>query len=269
MYVNGILLHVTENLIENAKATVIITHGIAEHSGRYEKMKKILNHEGYNAIAYDLRGHGQSAGKRGKLKHHLEMIEDLHTLVLEAKKLDRPIYLLGHSLGGLIVHMYAVTYHDVSGIIVSGAITDYIKDVLPLRIFGPKLLGWYSVKTNFADNKLSRIQHVETEYINDPLNLKKMYGSLIGNMLVNGVKYLKKHIKEHNVPTLILHGGHDKIVPYYMAEAMNQSIQHNDKKLIIYKEAYHEIYNDLDQDTVYQDTIDWLHAHNKKDPMLT
>jgi alpha-beta hydrolase superfamily lysophospholipase len=192
---------VTEDTTENAKATVIITHGIAEHSGRYHKMTEILNQNGYNVIKYDLRGHGQSAGARGKLKHHLDMIHDLHELVVEAKKYHVPIYLLGHSLGGLIVHMYAVTYQDVNGIIVSGAITDYIKDVLPLRIFGPKLLGWYSVKTNFADNKLSRIRDVEKEYIQDPFNLKALdiYKKILKTTTFQHLFYMVIQIKLYRI----------------------------------------------------------------------
>lgn len=269
MYANGILLHVTEDRVKNPKATVIITHGIAEHSGRYHKITKLLNDARYDVIRYDLRGHGQSAGARGKLKHHLDMVHDLHALVLDIKKQDASIYLLGHSLGGLIVHMYAVTYQDVKGIIASGASTDYLKDVLPFRLFGVKLLSFYSIKTNFADNKLSRIQSVETNYINDPLNLKRMYGSLIGNTLFKGVRYLKRKIKHHQVPTLILHGQDDKIVPYTFAEDIFEKILTEDKKMCLYKESYHEIFNDLDQELVFKDVINWLDAHTKKDPIST
>jgi acylglycerol lipase len=269
MYANGILLHVTEDRVKNPKATVIITHGIAEHSGRYHHITKRLNQAKYDVIRYDLRGHGQSAGARGKLKHHLEMVHDLHALVLEIKKQDSSIYLLGHSLGGLIVHMYAVTYQDVKGIITSGASTDYLKDVLPFRIFGVRLLSFYRVKTNFADNKLSRIQTVETNYLNDPLNLKKMYGSLIGNMLFKGVQYLKRNIKKHNVKTLILHGKDDKIVPYTFAQQMYEEISHEDKTLCLYEDSYHEIFHDLDQEHVFKDVMDWLDDHTKKDPTST
>jgi acylglycerol lipase len=248
MYANGILLHVTEDRVKNPKATVIITHGIAEHSGRYHKITKLLNDARYDVIRYDLRGHGQSAGARGELKHHLDMVHDLHALVLDIKKQDASIYLLGYSLGGLIVHMYAVTYQDVKGIIASGASTDYLKDILPFRFFGVKLLSFYSIKTNFADNKLSRIQSVETNYINDPLNLKKK-------------------IKNHQVPTLILHGKDDKIVPYTFAEDIFEKISAEDKKLCLYKNSYHEIFNDLDQELVFKDLIEWLDAHTKKDPI--
>ena len=264
MYVNQVLLHVTKNTVKNAKANVIITHGIAEHSGRYEKMAKILNEHQYNCIRYDLRGHGQSAGPRGKLKSYKIFIEDLHEIVKEVKDDQLPVYLLGHSLGGLITHIYAVTYQDVEGIITSGATTDFVKDVLPLRIFGPKLLSWFAVKTNFADDKLSRIPSVERAYIDDPLNLKKMYGSLIGQSLVNGVRYLKKQLDQHNVPTLLMHGGNDKIVPHYMSEAMYLSIKHEDKTLKIYEDAYHEIFNDIDQDLCYNDVTFWLDERTKK-----
>ena len=264
MYVNHVLLHVTKDEVKKPKGNVIITHGIAEHSGRYDKMAKALNDNGFNCIRYDLRGHGQSGGPRGKLSSYKLFIEDLHELVLEVSKDQLPIYLLGHSLGGLITHMYAVTHQDVDGIITSGAPTDFVKDVLPLRILGPKLLSWYSVKTNFADDQLSRIPSVERHYIDDPLNLKKMYGSLVGQSLVKGVRYLKKHLDNHHVPTLLMHGSNDKIVPHFMSEAMYITIKHEDKTLKIYEDSYHEIFNDLDQDICYQDVMDWLEERIKK-----
>lgn len=264
MYVNNVLIHVTKDEAKQALGTVVVTHGIAEHSGRYEKMANMLNQQGFHCIRYDLRGHGQSAGPRGKLKSFKDFIEDLHEIIKEAKTYQLPVYLLGHSLGGLIAHLYAVTYHDVEGIITSGAPTDFLKDVMPLRIFGPRLLGWFSTKTNFADDQLSRIPSVERAYINDPLNLKKMYGSLIGETMVKGVRYLKKNIKSHHVPTFIMHGGNDKIVPFSMSEKMYKLINHPDKTITIYKDAYHEIFNDFDQDVCYEDVVKWLKKTIKK-----
>lgn len=264
LYINKILIHVTKDEVRNALGTVVITHGIAEHSGRYEKMSMWLNQHGFNTVRYDLRGHGQSAGPRGKLRSFKDLIEDLHELVTFSKTYQGPVYLLGHSLGGLITHMYAVTYQDVDGIIVSGAPTDFLKDVLPIRLFGPKLLGWFSTKTNFADDQLSRIPSVERAYLDDPLNLKKMYGSLIGETMVKGVRYIKKHINHHNVPALIMHGESDKIVPASMSEKMYKNMKHQDKTLKLYKDAYHEIFNDLDQDICYKDVTDWLKKRTKK-----
>ncbi|MDX9692124.1 MAG: alpha/beta hydrolase [Acholeplasmataceae bacterium] len=259
MLINNILLHVKKDNVENAKATIIITHGIAEHSGRYQEITDRLNHEGYNVIRYDVRGHGQSQGKRGALKSYHQFIDDLHALVLdEKKKSDLKIFLIGHSMGGLIVNMYAVKYNDVDGIISSAAPSYFINDVLPFRIIGYKWLGFLSKKTNFADDQLSRIKSVEEAYINDPLNLKKFKFSLAGNMFVSGVRYLNKNIRNYQTPVLILHGSADKIVPVDFSKRLKEMIPHDKKELIIYQDSYHEIFNDIDRETVFEDVIRWL-----------
>lgn len=259
MLINNILLHVKKDNVENAKATIIITHGIAEHSGRYQEITDVLNKEGFNVVRYDVRGHGQSQGRRGALKSYHQMIDDLHELVIEEKKnSDLKIFLIGHSMGGLIVNMYGVKYHDIDGIISSAAPSYFIKDVLPFRIIGYKWLGFLAKKTNFADDQLSRIKAVEEAYINDPLNLKKFYFSLAGNMFVSGVRYLNKNIKYQQTPILILHGGNDKIVPMEFSQRLMEMIPHNQKELIIYKDNYHEIFNDLDKETVFKDVVRWL-----------
>ena len=260
MLIHHTLLFTRENRAPKGHQTVIIVHGIAEHSGRYLEMMDYFNNHDISTFAFDLRGHGQSAGERGKLKDFKLIIEDLHHIVNTVKKRypDDQIFILGHSLGGLITHLYGVTHQDVDGLITSGAPTKFIKDVLPIRILGPKLLGWYSVKTNFADDKLSRIPSVEKDYINDPLNLKRMYGSLIGQMMVLGVRYLHKHLHKHQLSTLILHGEDDKIVPKTMSEWMYQHIPSKDKTIIIYPKAYHEIFNDLDKEVCFNDVVEWI-----------
>ena len=259
MLINNILLHVKKDMVENAKATIIITHGIAEHSGRYQEITEKLNLAGFNVVRYDLRGHGQSQGKRGALKSFNQMIDDLHGLVLEErKKSDHKIFILGHSMGGLIVNMYAVKYKDIDGVISSAAPTYFIKDVLPFRIIGYKWLGFLSKKTNFADDQLSRIKEVEDAYINDPLNLKKFYFSLAGNMFVSGVRYFNKRIDQYQAPILIIHGENDKIVPKSFSERLYKLIPHDQKKLIIYKDGYHETFNDLDREKAFDDVIKWL-----------
>lgn len=161
-------------------------------------------------------------------------------------------------MGALIVNMYGVKYHDVDGIISSAAPSYFIKDVLPFRIIGYRWLGFLAKKTNFADDQLSRIKEVEDAYINDPLNLKKFYFSLAGNMMVGGVRYLNRNIKKYDAPVLLLHGEADKIVPVEFSKRLYELLPVEDKKLITYPDAYHEILNDLDQEKVRKDIISWL-----------
>ena len=164
-------------------------------------------------------------------------------------------------MGGLIVNLYGVKYQDVDGIISSAAPTYFIKDVLPFRIIGYRWLGFLTKKTNFADDQLSRIKSVEDAYVQDPLNLKKFYFSLAGNMFVGGVRYLNKHIKNYQTPVLLLHGETDKIVPTEFSKRIYELIPIQDKKLITYPDAYHEIFNDLDKEKTYTDVISWLNEH--------
>lgn len=263
MLVNGILLHVKRDEVEHAKASIIITHGIAEHSGRYDEITQKLNEDGYTVVRYDLRGHGQSQGARGALKSYHQFIDDLNVLVSEEKKLNaKKIFLIGHSMGGLIVNLYAVKYpKSVHGIISSAAPTYFIKDVLPFRFIGYKWLGFVNKKNDLADDSLSRIKEVENDYVSDPLNLKVFKFSLAGNMFVGGVRYFNKHLENYETPVLILHGSADKIVPVIFSERLHQLIPHSDKKLIVYENSYHEIFNDLDREKVFTDVIEWL---NKK-----
>lgn len=264
MLINNILIHTKKDSVENPKATIIITHGIAEHSGRYDVITDRLNEAGYSVLRYDLRGHGLSQGKRGKLKNFHEFIDDLHVIVTaEKQQSNHKIFLIGHSLGGLIVDLYAVKYGDVDGVISSAAPSYFIKDVLPLRFIGYKLLGWIPKKTNFADDQLSRIKEVEDAYINDPLNLKHFYISLVGAMFISGVRYLNKNVSKFLAPVLFIHGGNDKIVPFAMSERLMDLIPSKDKQIIIYDNNYHEIFNDLDQEKVFKDVIKWLDDRNQ------
>lgn len=259
MLINHVLLHVKRDDVPDARGSVIITHGIAEHSGRYDEITKELNKAGYSVVRYDLRGHGQSQGKRGALKSMNEPVEDLHALVMEEKKKKpKKIFLIGHSLGGLIVDLYGVTYKDTDGIISSAAPSYFVKDVLPLRILGFRWLGWMKKKTDFADDQLSRIKEVEEDYVNDPLNLKAFRFSIVGHLMVKGVRYLNRNVGNFMTPVLILHGEDDKIVPKTFSERFYDNIPTEDKKLIIYPGGYHEIFNDLDKKKVYADVIDWL-----------
>ena len=115
MFINHTLIFTREKRAKKSGQTVIIVHGIAEHSGRYEEMMSYFETQDISTFAFDLRGHGQSAGKRGKLSNFKLILEDINGLVTHVKKTypEDQVFLLGHSLGGLITHMYAVTYQDV------------------------------------------------------------------------------------------------------------------------------------------------------------
>lgn len=253
-------LHIIKDKINKQGKTVVIVHGIAEHSGRYKKVAKALNDNGYNVIRYDLRGHGLSSGSRGKIKSFHNHIDDLHLIVSDNRNNDK-IFLLGHSMGGLIVNLYAAKYGNVDGIISSGGANLTPKDAKILKYIGFWYLRWAKINSKRFDQGLSRDANVLKMKKDDILNLKYIYISLIGEMFVKGIKYLHQNINKITQPLLYLHGENDPIVTKEASIYMSKKIPSNDKTLKIYEGALHEILNEINQEEVINDIINWLDKH--------
>ena len=252
-------IYIKPYIVENEKKRIFIVHGICEHSGRYKELAEAFNKEGFSVITYDLRGHGKSSGKPGYVKRFQDHIDDLSKVIRGNDNKAVKRYILGHSLGGLIGHIYMTTNKEkIDGFIASGAPTGYLKSVKPLTKIGYRWFGFLSVKNNFANGTLSRDTKVEEEYINDPLVLKKFKIRLAGEMFVRGVKYLRENVINNIRPILLLHGKNDKIVPKEQSEDIYKKISHKDKKLKIYNNMYHEIFNEIGKEKVINDVVNWL-----------
>ncbi|MCB0355660.1 MAG: alpha/beta fold hydrolase, partial [Bdellovibrionales bacterium] len=97
----------------NPQATVLITHGLAEHSECYKELAEDLNRLNYQVIVYDLRGHGRSEGKRGVIKEFDYFCHDLASFAEFCKREfseNLPLFLFGHSMGGLITAKTLLTH---------------------------------------------------------------------------------------------------------------------------------------------------------------
>ena len=103
------------------KAVIIIIHGGGEHSGRYLNPVNYLVPRGYAVYAYDLPGHGKSPGKRGHVNRFTEFLDatDSFLQFVREHEQGKPVFLLGHSIGGLIAADYALEHPELSGLILS------------------------------------------------------------------------------------------------------------------------------------------------------
>ena len=255
-------LHFTEDVISKPLANILIIHGIAEHSGRYDHVVKALNKAKFNVFRFDLRGHGRSGGKRGCVKNLDTLLTDVYHLVEYIKgKYRGKIFLLGHSLGGGIANIYASQYFNIDGYISSGAASDMVPQMKPFKVIPYQLIKWVTIKYKLSNNSLATIKEVEDNYQNDPYVLKKYKIGYLAEVMIKGSKLLKKNYDNITVPVLIMHGLGDPIVPAGFSERLYEKIASTDKQLIIFENSLHEIYNDVEREDVIEATIDWLRAH--------
>src|SRR5689334_4454606 len=86
------------------RGVVALLHGYGEHIGRYEHVAAAMNGAGFSVYGMDLRGHGQSGGARGFCRRFDEFVDDAGLLLSRARRAASglPVFLVGHSFGGLI-----------------------------------------------------------------------------------------------------------------------------------------------------------------------
>jgi acylglycerol lipase len=241
------------------KGIVLIVHGIAEHSGRYEHVKDKLLENRYRVYRFDHRGHGRSGGRRGDVRVFNDFIKDVDCLVdiIKRENSELPLYILGHSMGGLITACYGIRHgHRIDGEIISGAPTGYIslKTKLQSVKFPYVLKGQVS---NSFGNFISRNPKIIDSYKNDELVLKVTTIKL-NLQLSNTSSKIKKDLNKYQCPCLILHGRDDKIVPCLNSSNFYKKISSTDKKLRIYDGLYHEILNEVCRDDILKDICQWL-----------
>ena len=256
----GIELFHVKDFPKNPKAMILIVHGLAEHCGRYDYVVEKLNECGYGVYRFDNRGHGRSGGKRGYLDDFHKFIDDADFFVEKAKNENPglPLFMLGHSMGGFIAAGYGAKYPGkLKGQIFSGPV------IVELPIFDAlKGMDVENSPETPIPNSLSQLicrdQKVVKDYENDPLVLKETTLKLLTTVFLDGVEWLKSHLKTYHYPCLILHGGDDQIVDKMSSEYLYGNIASDDKSIKIYDGFYHEILNEKERDTVISDIHRWI-----------
>ncbi|MBA4286514.1 MAG: lysophospholipase [Xanthomonadaceae bacterium] len=247
------------------KASVVIAHGLGEHGGRYREVAEQLAGIGCVVHAIDHRGHGKSDGVRALVDKFANAVADLDTLVDRAKRLQpaRPLFLLGHSMGGALSLSYAIKHgKKLSGLILSGpaVVLDgappYLGPVAKLLASIVPKLGMFQVDPSLV----SRDPDEVAKYANDPLNAHGKIPVRTLAEIVRFVEIVPALLSAISVPTLLLHGSDDKLAGVSGSRMVHERISSTDKTLKVYDGLYHEIFNELpaDRARVFKDLTDWL-----------
>ena len=243
---------------------VAIVHGIGEHSGRYEFLVERLLRRGFAVAALDSRGHGHSGGRHGHIDAWSDYREDVNAFVryVSAHFMRLPLFLYGHSLGGLIVTDFVLFYPEgLDGLIVSGHPLRPTGSAKPLLVMLARILSRYRPTFAFTlgidDEALSRDPNVVKAYREDPLVHRKVTARW-GTETLAAIDRVRARAGEIQLPLLILHGESDRINSVDGSTELFNLVSSTDKQLRTYVGGYHEPHNDIERETVASAVVDWL-----------
>ena len=252
---------------EPARGVVVIVHGIRDYSLRYDDFAAELGRNGFAVFAQDLRGHAYSGGARQRFDSMHEMVGDLDLVVVHARKEypGTPIFVYGHSLGGLITAEYALAHPDkLSGIILSAAALKRPPSVSGFQIRLARMVAAIAPGAHVVaidDHEFSRDKNVMATLETDPLISHKKLPAISAVASIDGMADIQKKMTQLNMPMLILYGTGDRVNPIEGSQAFYAGVGSKDKSVKVYEGAYHDLLHDPERSQVTKDVVGWLGAH--------
>lgn len=253
--------------VEELVGAVVLVHGAHEHSGRYRHVAERLAAAGYAVHALDHPGHGRSPGRRGNIGSMAAAVDGVGELVRLAgdQHPGVPLFVYGHSLGGLIALQYLTGTPDarVTGAVLSAAALDTSSASAVQRVMAPllsRVLPDLGVLTLDAET-VSRDPAVVRDYRADPLNHTGRMVARTGAELMTTALAMPRRLPSLTLPLLVLHGGDDRLVPKAASEVVRAHAGSPDLTLRVYDGLYHEPHNEPEKDEVLDDVVAWLDAH--------
>jgi alpha-beta hydrolase superfamily lysophospholipase len=247
-----------------ARATVLLVHGLGEHIGRYDAVAQRLGQAGFAVRGYDHVGHGLSGGRRGDLPQADSLLADLGQVIDATRSLpgraSHPLILLGHSMGGLVVaRAVAQKIRPVDGLVMSSpalaASTNAVQKLLLATL--PRWFPHLCVDNGLNAQWVARSPQVVQAYLQDPLVHRKIAAGLAQWILTQGAQTVA-HAPAWATPTLLLYAGTDRLVDpegsaRFAAQAPKDWVQAK-----VFEAMYHEIFNDPEAQEVFDVLIPWL-----------
>jgi alpha-beta hydrolase superfamily lysophospholipase len=244
-------------------ASVVLVHGLAEHSGRYEHVGGWMAEAGLDVTAYDQRGFGASGGRRAWVGRFSDFHDDLEERLTEARAASdgRPVALFGHSFGALVALGYVVAdppRPSPDALVLSAPALD---DNLPRwqRAFArvmARFVPTLEMQNPFDGTVLSRDPAVAERYLADPLNYHRSTLRL-GALSFAEQDRVRAALSRLSIPTLAFHGAADRLVPPSASERLSGLPGVTSRA---YPGLRHETLNEPEGAAVVADSVAWLRS---------
>ena len=251
---------------EPSRASLLLVHGINEHSGRYAYMASHLVAHGIAVYSYDHRGHGQSPGPRVYVDSFDEYVDDLAIVFRNVREQTSglPLFLMGHSLGGLIASLFVVNHRpELHALILSSPALRIPPDLSPLA---QKIVGIISRVTprllmgKLEIQHISRDKAVQEAYCADPLTNNKGIRARMGFESLQAMKRVRQHPEAFTMPLYLFHGTADRITDPNGSKWLYAEAPSADKSLRLFDGLFHETMNEPERDEVLAELSDWITA---------
>ncbi|HEX6434544.1 MAG TPA: alpha/beta hydrolase [Gemmatimonadales bacterium] len=248
------------------RAVLINLHGLGDHSGLYPNLAAHFPPREVAVYAYDMRGNGRSPGQRAFVRSWLEFREDLHAFLTQVRQWEPnlPLFLLGNSLGGLVVLDYGLQRPSGLGGVIAAA--------PPLGKLGvpPVLMALGRVMSRIAPRFSLRVGMDLTGLARDPAVVEAVLAdpyfhrrgtARLSTEVTAAISRVQAAAGSLSLPLLILHGSADRMVPPDGSREFFAKVRYPDRELREYPEGYHGLFADLNAGEVLGDLERWIQAH--------
>ncbi len=254
---DGTLLHITRWQAPNQHANLLIVHGYSEYGQRYRELAHALAEYGISSTAVDLRGHGKSQGQRGHVMNFDEYLEDIDA-AFATLPTDQPIFILGHSNGGLAVLSYVTSRKPkIAGTIVTNPFLGLALKAPAIKLWFGKMAGRLAPKLSIANDltgtNLTRDPVKRDEYLTDReifhvVNTRWFTEATARQDEMNALTSFPS-------PLLFIYSNTDPVASPTASQALAEKIG---TKIIRREGELHEILNEIKRTEVYQSIGTWI-----------
>ncbi len=246
------------------KASLVLCHGVNSHGGQYVRAGETFAARGFAVTALDLRGRGRSDGERFYAESIDDYVSDLGQAIElgRSRHPDLPLFLLGHSAGGVTSVTYALDHQDqLDGLICeSFAFRVYAPNFALKLLEGASHLAPHAHVLKLKMEDFSRDPAWVAELNADPLTKDEVQPVATVAAFARAGERFEREFGNITLPVLILHGTADKATRPDGSQEFFAQAGSTDKTLKLYDGYYHDLLNDIGREAVFDDIIGWIDA---------
>jgi alpha-beta hydrolase superfamily lysophospholipase len=245
--------------VAEAVASVVIVHGLGEHSGRYVHVGRNFAEAGFRTIAFDLRGHGRSQGRPVFVKRYVELASDVDCVVKHFS--GGPAFLFGHSLGGQLVLWTAQHFRlSVAGLIVSSPWLASVHAPPRWKEFTAQKLNRLMPGLRFSTGIDSEQLSHDQAHLDSLEDLDLLHKFVTIRIYLEAVKAAIEILSAPVIdfPVLFAHGDADDVASCKVTEDFFMRLRAPSKSFKIYPGLLHELHNETKREQVLAYYVEWM-----------